>query len=466
MHRLKQLVYLPFYNKQETTVITHMRDLPRARSFLGMIDFDLFSHPKSTFHEFYSKRRRQLGDMYILSPSIFGRDSLVVNTPSLISELSSIEGAMPVRRSVPSTFHKAKSVVGLKLGLLANGEEWKRIRDPLSKRFLRPKLLSKYIPKLAEIANNSVDVITDRQNSDEYLSDRLANWTINSAHYLLFHRESDLTNDVETDQFIESIYTLSRSSLDLKWSDWRQYLPNKEWNDLIRAFHVVIGYTKRQMELSRDSSDTLLEYLNNETDFDELDVLDTYLTFLGASVDATLVTTLWLWYNLSKHTDVQAKLFIELSSVIGDSRVITADHYNQLHYLKMCVKESMRLIPTAPTVSRVVTGGRTLGGVCIPDGTRVIADLYGVGRDERFWEDPLEFKPDRWVDRKGRNAFSSIPFGVGPRMCIGRRIAEIEIQLLTAQLIRRCCIKLEQEPVKHFEVMIVPKGLKLSFQKR
>ena len=465
MYRFKQLVQRLYY-KRETEVVTCIRNFPKARKFLGLIDFEFISHPKNEFHEFYSKRRAQLGDIYIFSPTLFGRGSLVVSTPSLISELSSIEGTLPVRRSVPSTFHKAKSVVGLKLGLLANGEEWKRVRDPLSQRFLRPKLLSRFIPNLATIAYRSVNEIIDTGNTGECLSDRLAVWTINSAHYLLFQRERQLTDELEMRQFVEAIYTISRSSLDLKWSDWRQYLPNKEWSSLIRSFKVVIDYTKRQIELSRDSSDTLLEYLNDETDFDELDVLDTFLTFLGASVDATLVTTLWLWYNLSKHRHIQDKLFLELSRVIGDAGVITADHYNHLHYLKMCLKESMRLTPTAPTVSRVVTGQRSLGGVAIPDGTRVIADLYGVGRDERFWEAPLEFIPERWNVRKDKNPFSSIPFGVGPRMCIGRRIAEMEIQLLTAQMIRKCYIELEQEPVKHFEVMIVPKGLKLYFQKR
>ena len=378
MYRFKQLVRLCLYNKGRREV-TDLRDLPTARKLLGIIDFEYVSHPKREFHEFYSQRRTQLGDMYILSPSIFGRGSLVVSTPSLISELSSIEGALPVRRLVPSTFHKAKSVVGLKLGLLANGEEWKRIRDPLSKRFLRPKLLSKYIPELSEIAYRTVSEIIDTDNSYECLSDRLAVWTINSAQYLLFHRgqRRELRNELETKQFIKAIYTISRSSLDLKWSDWRQYLPNTAWTSLIRSFNVVIEYTKRQMELSRDSNDTLFEYLSNETDFDQLEILDAFLTFLGASVDATLVTTLWLWYNLSKHKHIQHRILAELKQVIGDSRVVTADHYNQLRYLKMCLKVS-ELTPTAPTVSRVVTGGRSL--------SRVIADLYGV------WEDPLEFR--------------------------------------------------------------------------
>ena len=64
-------------------------------------------------------------------------------------------------------------------------------------------------------------------------------------------------------------------------------------------------------------------------------------------MDTTPITTQWLWYNLSKNPRVQDKLYEEVMSVIGDSPVITVDHFNKLHYMKMCMKESMRVTPSA-----------------------------------------------------------------------------------------------------------------------
>ena len=90
----------------------------------------------------------------------------------------------------------------------------------------------------------------------------------------------------------------------------------------------------------------MLQYLQTETDSDEMQIVDTFISLLGAGVDTTTTTVQWLWYNLSKHPNVQDKLHDELHSVIGDSPVITAEHYNKLHYMKMCLKESMRVNPT------------------------------------------------------------------------------------------------------------------------
>ena len=85
--------------------------------------------------------------------------------------------------------------------------------------------------------------------------------------------------------------------------------------------------------------------------------------------------------------------------------------------------------------------------------------------DERFWDNPLELKPERWENRKDIDPFSSTPFGIGPRMCLGRRIAEAEMQLITAHLCMSYKIHLEKEPDAKLDVLLRPDGLNLSFEK-
>ena len=86
----------------------------------------------------------------------------------------------------------------------------------------------------------------------------------------------------------------------------------------------------------------------------------------------------------------------------------------------MCLKESMRVTPTVSVHSRVMKEDTIIGGVLLPKKTSVLVDLFGMSLDERFWDNPLEFKPERWENRKEIDPFSFAQFGIGPRMCVGR----------------------------------------------
>ena len=459
------------------SVVRHLNDLPTGKKFLGIVDLEMLRYPPDKFYEFFGDRKKQLGDMYTFAPFVFSKKTVVVNTPALISELIAKEGKYPERGIISTALNKAKKVVGLKPGLLGDGIEWKRNRDPLSKRLLRPKFLIDYIPKFSKIAGEAVNEIveiSENQNSNfSQIVDRLSLWTVDSAYFLLFHRERDPVITPELTKYISAVRTLARNIVDVKWNDLSQYFSRKNWNNLIESLNTIISYTKKQMKVSNDTPQdpdrahsTLLEYLQNETEFDEMDIIDSFVTFLAASLDTTTISTQWLWYNLSKNPLVQDKICDEMHTVVGDSPIIATEHFNKLHYLKMCMKESMRLTPTGSMFSRVLTEDNTIGGVRIPKKTNVLADLYGMQMDERYWREPNEFLPERWENRKDIDPFSYIPFGVGARMCMGRRLAEAEMQLITAQLCRHYRVHLEKEPERSFETLITPKGLNLSFEKR
>ena len=455
-----------------TNILTeakHINTLPTAKKFLGIVDLEFIRYPPKKFHNFFVERSSRLGDMYTLSRYIFSRKTVVISTPELLAELNRKEGEFPVRRIENTSFNEAKRSVGLKPGLLSNGVKWKHVRDPLAKRFLKPKFLSEYFSKLSLIAGNTVREIVESGNKDfDRTIQQLCVWTVNSSYYLLFHKERGRGNSTELTEFIKSVLTISRCSFNCKWYKIRKC---REWNNLLNCFHTVMNYTKKQIGQSKpDNTEIphtpLLEYLQKETEFDDTDILDSFITFLAGSMDATVISSLWLWYNLAKNRSVQDRIRKEICEVAGDNPVITAEHFNKLHYLKMCIKESMRLTPTSPTLSRIVPNSCSIGGVSIPKHTQVIADIYGMGMDKRYWRNPSEFIPERWENRREINPFSYTPFGIGPRMCIGRRLAEVEIQLITAMLCRDYRIHLIQEPDRISEVMVLPRGLNLSFEKR
>jgi len=158
---------------------------------------------------------------------------------------------------------------------------------------------------------------------------------------------------------------------------------------------------------------------------------------------------LFLLYDLARYPAVQEKVYEEVTSLIAPHGDFTPDTFAKLDYLKACVKESMRLHP-AIRWERRLTQDVVLSGYKVPSGTIVMYSNYLSGRSEKLFKFPLEFRPERWLnDDLGKiHPFASIPFGVGTRMCIGRRIAEAEIYLLTAKLVQRFVLEYHEQPVK------------------
>ena len=146
-------------------------------------------------------------------------------------------------------------------------------------------------------------------------------------------------------------------------------------------------------------------------------------------------------------------------------------------YLKAWVRETLRLYPVLSVIPRRPTEDLILSGYLIPGGTATIHFLtYYMGRDEKVFEDAEAFKPERWLRRKdvtlteAVEAFSSIPFGFGTRMCLGRRIAELELHLLLARIVQQFEISYppdaeEVEPLMR-SVTIPDRALRVQFVDR
>jgi len=173
------------------------------------------------------------------------------------------------------------------------------------------------------------------------------------------------------------------------------------------------------------------------------------ITMFRAGVETTSIGLLWLLYDLACNPKVQDKLYEEVISLIGPHGDFTPGSFAKLVYVKACVKESMRLHPGASHWPRMLTQEVVLSGFKVPSGTVVLYSNYLSGRSEKLFKFPLEFKPERWLNEDlGRiHPFAILPFGVGPRMCIGRRIAEAEIYLLATKLVQRFRLEYHGEPV-------------------
>ncbi|XP_068758984.1 cytochrome P450 10-like isoform X3 [Montipora capricornis] len=194
------------------------------------------------------------------------------------------------------------------------------------------------------------------------------------------------------------------------------------------------------------------------------------LELVGGGVHTTANLLLWLLYNLGTFPRIQEKLIQEIDKVVGYKSYITAEHIAKMPYLKFCVKESLRFTPTVAILSRVLDQDVVLSGYHVPAKTIVVIDLFSACHNENIFKDPSEFRPERWMreNKDEQHAFANLQFGYGVRMCVGRRIAEMEVYLLICKLLQRFRIEYNNEPLESIQMMFLApdKPVKIKFVDR
>lgn len=145
--------------------------------------------------------------------------------------------------------------------------------------------------------------------------------------------------------------------------------------------------------------------------------------------------------ELMQHPEVMKKVMKELAEVVGMETFVEEFHLAKLKYLDAVVKETLRLHPALPLlVPRSSIQSSTIGGYNIPKGTKLLLNVWAIHRDPQFWDNPLEFQPERFLnDARGfdysGNNFQYLPFGSGRRMCAGIALAERMLMFVLASLL-------------------------------
>jgi enediyne biosynthesis protein E7 len=153
----------------------------------------------------------------------------------------------------------------------------------------------------------------------------------------------------------------------------------------------------------------------------------------------------WTFYLLSRHPDVERRLRAQVLAVLGD-RDPTAADVPKLGYVTQVVQEAMRLYPPAWVIEREALAEDQLGGYRIPAGATVAVSPYVLHRHPDFWTNPEGFDPDRFSPREteGRSRYVYLPFGAGPRVCIGNGFAMMETVIIVSMIVR--ALRLELVP--------------------
>lgn len=167
---------------------------------------------------------------------------------------------------------------------------------------------------------------------------------------------------------------------------------------------------------------------------------DELLTTLLAGHETTASTLSWTWYLLDRHPDVADRVRAEALSVLGD-RAPRYEHVHDLRYTTMVIQEAMRLYPPVWGLTRRAVSADRIGGYTVPAGADVMICSYTLHRHPRFWPDPHQFDPQRFDPARAGAAaahrYAYIPFGAGPRSCVGSHLGMLEATLVAAMVARR-----------------------------
>ncbi|XP_070208336.1 cytochrome P450 3A24-like [Littorina saxatilis] len=160
--------------------------------------------------------------------------------------------------------------------------------------------------------------------------------------------------------------------------------------------------------------------------------------FYVAAYETTSTTLQYLAYNLAMHPDVQDKVVMEIEQQLGEEDP-SYENVAKLKYMEQTINETLRLFPPVTTVSRMASETVHIKGVTIPKGCGVLIPICDILRDPQHFPDPEAFNPDRFssANKAAMDPLAFIPFGYGPRLCIGQRLALLEIKIAMVHVLRK-----------------------------
>ena len=188
------------------------------------------------------------------------------------------------------------------------------------------------------------------------------------------------------------------------------------------------------------------------------EITDNILTFIAAGHETTAVALTWTFGLLADRPDIEARLCAEIEEVTGGGPVLP-QHVAALGYTKQVVNEVMRLYPPAPIIVRTLLRDMVVGGVPLPKGSLIVVPIYALHHHRRLWSRPDQFDPERFAPEaaKERHRFAFLPFGAGPRVCIGNGFALLEATAILAVLVRSLRLeRVDSIPPPRMQVTLRP----------
>ncbi|XP_014272612.1 probable cytochrome P450 6a14 [Halyomorpha halys] len=371
---------------------------------------------------------------------------------------------------------------------LLRGNRWRFLRNKLSPIFSSGKLRWMFdeMDKRGDIFVDCIDKLADGKDRD--ILDELARYATDVIESCVFGLESDSIQNPNSkmrqmgrELFDTSKFNLSQFSFILRFSVPRLLIwlkvpsiPSHAKNFFCSTMNNVLEHRRKTGFQRKDFVQLLLQLKDkeiveinsndvgngkgNEEDnvtekFEITDILLVAQTFVFfvAGFETTSRTLHFLIYQLAEHQEVQERARQEVLKVKAKHGRFSYDALKSMQFLDKCIAETLRMYPPVAMLNRECTKDFTFpDGTSIKKGEQIMIPIYSIHRDPKYFPDPLKYNPDRFEEDPQRGTY--LPFGDGPRICIGKRFALVEIKIVMARLLERYRFELSSLNAEKVEI--------------
>ncbi len=405
---------------------------------------------------------REFGDTVFLR--LPGRDVLVLNRPE------DIESVLLTQRTnfIKHTFFWRHVTAIFGNGLLTSeGEFWLRQRRLAAPAF-HPDRIAAYADVMAAYADRQADAWADGDGDGEPrdVHKDMMRVTMEIVSKTLF--------DVEVEEDVEAIgrsfdlvirEIAKRFRRPIKIADWIPLPGNLRYRRGVALLDRLVARVLAERRARPGDRGDLLSMLMAARDDDgkpmsDRQLRDELITLFLAGHETTAIALSWTLFLLARNPSVEERLSREIGEALG-ARLPRAADLPSLRYAEAVVRESLRLFPPAYVIGREAIADCVIGGYDVSAGTTIYFAPWVLHRDSRHFPDPETFRPERWLDGSTAKLprYAYIPFGGGPRVCIGERFAMMEGVLVLVTLLRRFRLEMDgPDPTPFPSITLRPEG--------
>ena len=380
---------------------------------------------------FVGGRFQRYGDAYFVDSADGSQPGLYV-----FRHPDHVEQVLVTKARSFSKQHSAFRTIGQVLGnglLNSDGDTWRRQRRLVQPAFSKQRL-TEYAASMVAEADAEVAGWRDGETRDVATS--MMEMTLRIVCSTLFGYDSTGDADVVR-QAMNGLQT-SLGGIPLPLPEVispSARMIKRSRADLDRIIYRLID-ARRPGESHEDLLQRLVDAVDEDgTTLTRKEVRDQLVTLYLAGHETTSNALTWTFHLLAEHPEAEARLHAELDEVL-DGRLPTADDLPRLRWTEQCFTEAMRLYPPVYVLSRMAREDVEIGEWHLPAGSEVVIWVWHVHRDPRFWDEPWAFRPERFSPEasEGRPRLAYLPFGAGPRACIGKVFAQWEGTLALATI--------------------------------
>ncbi|XP_033182861.2 cytochrome P450 family 24 subfamily A member shade isoform X2 [Bombus vancouverensis nearcticus] len=371
------------------------------------------------------------------------------------------------------------------LGLVnEQGQTWHDLRLALTSELTGANTVLGFFPALNIAADSFIELIRRRRTGYEVIGfEELAyKMGLESTCTLILGRhlgflKPDSSSELAA-RLAEAVrihFTASRDAF-YGLPLWK-LLPTSAYKQLIESEDEIYNIISEIVEATilekrndaRDESvEAVFQSILKQKSLDICDKKAAIVDFIAAGIHTLGNTLVFLFYLIGRNPDVQAKLYEETYSLAPPGCDLTIEDLRHAKYLRACITESFRMIPTTTCIARILDEPIELSGYHLTTGTTVLLHTWIAGMDEENFKDAGTYFPDRWLTPVNPHSPLLVaPFGTGRRICPGKRFVDLALQLILAKIVREFEIIVEEELDLQFEFILAPKSpVSLGFRDR